>query len=140
MVRIGARDRDSLRKKAGETCCHRDIVLKHWLNSVSKMAILNGVDDFHLSDEVMQVLAYAYHVKLCPTEAVALFRLVANKMGDDNSDEERKIEARAEDLMLLAMPDEGYTADLVREHVSRFIEMAMSRQRQPERGRSLSIG
>jgi hypothetical protein len=98
MVRIGARDRDSLRKKAGETCCHRDIVLKHWLNSVSKMAILNGVDDFHLSDEVMQVLAYAYHVKLCPIEAVALLCLVANKMGDDEPEKARKIKARVEEI------------------------------------------
>ena len=102
MVRIGARDRDSLRKKAGETCCHRDIVLKHWLNSVSKIAILNEIDDFHFSDEVMRVLAYAYHVKLCPIEAVALLCLVANKMGDDEPEKARKIEARVEDLMLLA--------------------------------------
>ena len=140
MVGIGARDRDSLRHMSGETCCHRDIVLKHWLNSVSKIAILNEIDDFHFSDEVMRVLAYAYHVKLCPIEAVALLRLVANKMGDDNSDEARKIEARVEDLMLLARSDEGYTANLVREHVPRFIEIAKPRERQPEPRLSLSIG
>jgi hypothetical protein len=140
MVGIGARDRDSLRHMSGETCCHRDIVLKHWLNSVSKMAFLNGVDDFHFSEDVIEALAYAYHVNFVPIEAVAFLRLVANNMGDDDPVEAREVDARAQDLMLLSKSNEDYNADQVREHVSRFIEMAMSRQRQPERGRSLSIG
>ena len=122
MMGIRGGHHDSLRQKPGETCCHDDVVLKNWLSSVRKMAILCGADDFHFSDEVMQVLAYAYHVKLCPIEAVALLRLVTNQMGDNDPDEVRTIEARAEDLMLLARPDEGYNAELVREHVSRFID------------------
>ena len=71
---------------------------------------------------------------------MALLRLVTDKMGDDDSAEVREIETRAQHLVRVTKSDEDYNADLVQEHVSRFIEMAMSRQRQPERGRSLSIG
>ena len=140
MMGIKAGHRDSLGQKTGKTCCQGDVLLKNWLNCVSKMAFLNRVDEFHFGDEVMQILAYAYHVKLCPTEAVAFLRQVTNKMGDDDPGEVREIEARAEDLMLLARPDQGYNADQVRDHVSRFIEIAKPRERPPEPSRSLSLG
>ncbi len=98
--------------------------MKDWLDSVKKMTFLNGVVDLHFSEDVMQTLAYAYHEKFKPIEAVSFFLLVANKMGDDDPAKVREIEARAMDLMLLAKPDEGYNAGPVREHVSRFVEMA----------------
>jgi len=110
--------------------------VKDWLDSVSKMAFLNGVVEFHFSVDVIQALAYAYHVKFTPIEAVAFVRLVANKMGDDDPDEVRVIEARAQKLVLVTKSDEGYNADLVREHVSRFNEIATAPERQPEPRRS----
>ncbi len=98
--------------------------MKDWLDSVKKMTFLNGVVEFHFSEDVMQALAYAYHEKFKPIEAVSFFLLVSNKMGDNAPDKVQEIEARAMDLMLLAKPDEGYNADLMREHVSRFVEIA----------------
>ena len=102
--------------------------MKDWLDSVSKMAFLNGVVDFHFSEDVIQALAHAYHVKFTPIEAVAFFLLVANKMGDDDPDKVREIEARVQKLMLVTKSAEGYNADLVREHVPRFIEIATPRK------------
>lgn len=102
--------------------------MRDWLNCVPKMAILNGIHDFHFSETVIEVLAYAYYVNFSPIEAVALLRLVANKMGDDDPVEAREIETRAQDLMLIARPEEGYNADLLREHVLRFIEMVKLRK------------
>ena len=110
--------------------------MKDWLDSVNKMAFLNGVVEFHFSVDVIQALAYAYRVKFTPIEAVAFVRLVANKMGDDDPDEVRVIEARAQKLVLVTKSDEGYNADLVREHVSRFIDIATALERQPEPSQS----
>jgi hypothetical protein len=110
--------------------------VKDWLDSVSKMAFLNGVVDFHFSEDVIQALAHAYHVKFTPIEAVAFFLLVANKMGDDDPDEVREIEAGAQKLVLVTKSDKGYNADLVREQVSRFIEITTALERQPEPSRS----
>ena len=110
--------------------------MKDWLDSVSKMAFLNGLVDFHFSEDVIQALAHAYHVKFTPIEAVAFFLLVANKMGDDDPDEVREIEAGAQKLVLVTKSDKGYNADLVREQVSRFIEITTALERQPEPSRS----
>jgi len=130
---------DSPSQMHNETCRQGDILLRNWLNYVSKMAILNGVNDFHFSNEVVQALAYAYHVKFTPIEAVAFLRLVANKRGDDDPDKVREVELRAQDLMLIARPDEDYDAGLVRQHVSRFVEIATPHERQPEHSRSISF-
>ncbi len=110
--------------------------MKDWLDSVKKMVFLNGVVDFHFSEDVIQALAHAYHVKFTPIEAVAFCRLVSNKMGDNDPDKVREIEARAQNLVLVTKSDEGYNADLVREQVSRFIEIATAPERQPEPSRS----
>jgi hypothetical protein len=110
--------------------------VKDWLDSVSKMAFLNGVVDFHFSEDVIEALAYAYHVKFTPIEAAAFCRLVSNRMGDNDPDKVREIEARAQKLVLVTKSDEGYNADLVREHVSRFIEIATALERQPEPSQS----
>lgn len=113
--------------------------MEDWLHCVSKMAILNGIADLDVSNAVIRTLAYAYQVNLTPIEAVAFLRLVANKMRDDDPDEAREIEARAQDLMLIARPHEDYDVDLVRQHVSRFIEIPMSDERQPEPSRPISL-
>ncbi len=110
--------------------------MKDWLDSVSKMAFLNGVVDFHFSEDVIEALAYAYHVKFTPIEAAAFCRLVSNRMGDNDPDKVLEIEARAQKLVLVTKSDEGYNADLVREHVSRFIEIATALERQPEPSQS----
>ncbi len=110
--------------------------MEYWLNRVRKMAFLGGVDEFHFSKTVIHVLAYAYHVDFTPIEAVALLRLVTDKMGDDDSAEVREIETRAQHLVRVTKSDEGYNADLVQEHVSRFIEIATALERQPEPSRS----
>ena len=140
MMGIKAGHRDSLGQKTGKTCCQGDVLLKNWLNCVSKMAFLNRVDEFHFGDEVMQILAYAYHVKLCPTEAVAFLRQVTNKMGDDDPGEVREIEARAKDLMLITGPDEDQNFEFVRQHVSRFIKIPTSGEQRPEPTRTISLG
>ncbi len=78
--------------------------MKDWLDSVSKMAFLNGVVDFHFSEDVIEALAYAYHVKFTPIEAAAFCRLVSNRMGDNDPDKVREIEARAQKLVLVTNP------------------------------------
>jgi hypothetical protein len=113
--------------------------MKDWLNSVRKMAILNGIRDFRFSKMVIQVLAYAYHVNFSPIEAVALLRLVVNKLGDDDPHVVREIEMRVQDLMLIAKPDESYNAELMQRHLSRFIAFAMSYQRRPEPSGAASL-
>ena len=34
--------------------------MRDWLNSVSKMAILNGVADLHIGNAVVRILAYGF--------------------------------------------------------------------------------
>jgi hypothetical protein len=113
--------------------------MRDWLNSVSKMAILNGVADRHLGNAVVRTLAYAYHMNLTPIEAVAFLRLVANKMGDDDPNEVRKIEARAQDLMLITGPNEDYNFELMQQYVSRFIKIPASGEQRPEPTRAISL-
>jgi hypothetical protein len=113
--------------------------MRNWLNSVSKMAILNGVADLHLGNAVVRTLAYAYHMNFTPIEAVAFLRLVANKLGDDDPNEVREIEARAQDLMLITWPDEDYNFELMRQYVSRFIKIPTSGEQRPEPTRVISL-
>lgn len=112
--------------------------MREWLNSISETVILNGADDFQFSEDVIQALAYAYHKKFAPIEAVAFYLLVVNKMGDDDPNEKRNIEARAKELIQTTTSDEDYDADLIREHVSHYIETVTPRQRQPEPSRPRS--
>ena len=97
------------------------MVLREWLNSVSETAILNGAQGFHISEDVIQALAYAYHKKFAPVEAVAFYLLVANKTGDEDPDEMRKIEARAKELMQTAKSEKDYNAGLIRWHVWHYL-------------------
>ena len=98
--------------------------MKDWLNSVNKMARLNGLRSIRYTEDVIHALAFAYHKNLTPIEAVAFLRLVANKLGDKDPNEVRQIEKQAEDLMLIAKNDEAFRAGLVLQHLSRFIEIA----------------
>ena len=103
------------------------------------MAILNGVADLHLGNAVVRTLAYAYHMNFTPIEAVAFLRLVANKLGDDDPNEVREIEARAQDLMLITWPVEDYNFELMRQYVSRFIKIPTSGEQRPEPTRVISL-
>ena len=113
--------------------------MRDWLNSVSKMAILNGVADLHLANAVVRTLAYAYHMNFTPMEAVVFLRLVANKMGDDDPNEAREIEARAQDLMLISGPDKDFSFEPLRQHVSRFVKISRSGEQRPEPTRTISL-
>ncbi len=113
--------------------------MRDWLNSVSKMAILNGVADLQIGNAVVRTLAYAYHMNFTPIEAVVFLRLVANKMGNDDPNEVREIEARAKDLMLITGPDEDQNFEFVRQHVSRFIKIPTYGEQRPEPTRTISL-
>ena len=113
--------------------------MRDWLNSVSKMAILNGVADLHVGNAVVRTLAYAYHMNFTPIEAVVFLRLVANKMGDDDPNEAREIEARAQDLMLISGPDKDFSFEPLRQHVSRFVKISRSGEQRPEPTRRISL-
>jgi hypothetical protein len=103
------------------------------------MVILNGVADLHIGNAVVRTLAYAYHMNFTPIEAVVFLRLVANKMGDDDPNEVREIEARAKDLMLITGPDEDHSFEFVRQHVSHFIKIPTSGEQRPEPTRAISL-
>ncbi len=115
-----------------------DLVLREWLNSVGEMVILNGAEDFHFSEDVIQALAYAYHKKFVPVEAAVFYLLAANKMADD-PDEMRKIEARAKELMQTAKSEKDYNAGLIRWHLWHYLITSAPPQRQPEPSRSPSL-
>jgi hypothetical protein len=113
--------------------------MRDWLNCVSKMAALNGVADLQIGNAVVRTLAYAYHMNFTPIEAVVFLRLVANKMGSDDPNEVREIEARAQDLMLISRPDDDFNFEPLRQHVSRFIKIPTYGEQRPEPTRTISL-
>jgi hypothetical protein len=93
-----------------------------WLNSVRRMAILDGLLDFHIGGTTLEILTYAYWANFSAIEAVSFFRLVCNEMGENNPVDVQEMEMRAHDLTRIAKLGYEYNPGMMRVHVSRFIQ------------------
>jgi hypothetical protein len=96
--------------------------MEKWLDNVRRMAILDGLLDFHIGGTTLEILTYAYWANFSAIEAVSFFRLVRNEMGHDDPAAVQEVEMRAQDLTRIAKLGCEYNPGMMRHHVSRFIQ------------------